>query len=185
MIGMCDIQPNQKVLDPCAGPTQVFVKNFPTNTNRSYAEIDHEPSINFLELDQPYDWIIGNPPYSKWDVWVDKTCELTDNFCYIMSFLNFTHKRLDRIQRAGFGLTKMHVLKVDYWFSPSIVVVFQRNQPSIISVTPETIKCECGIRCGRGRADQSMNMCCKKKKRFNLKSEFIHNIITTHTVNFK
>eukprot|EP00732_Lithocolla_globosa_P001561 Lithocolla_globosa_v1_NODE_799_length_3265_cov_5.501246.p3 type:complete len:121 gc:universal NODE_799_length_3265_cov_5.501246:1649-2011(+) len=106
-----------------------------------------------------FDWIIGNPPYSIWDKWIDKTIQLTNNFCYIFSFMNFTEKRIDRIQKAGFGLTKMHILKVDWWMSQSIIAVFERGKPSIISVSPVTVRCECGKRCKRGREGQSMNYC--------------------------
>lgn len=159
MVNLCPIIPGQSVLDPCCGQNRVFINNFPHYSRLYLAEIEHPYNIDFLKLDGYYDWIIGNPPYSIWDQWVDKTVQICNNFCYIMNFLNFTHKRIDRILKAGFGITRMHVLKVDWWFSPSIIVVFQKNQESIISVTPETVKCECGKRCQRGRNGASMNEC--------------------------
>ena len=159
MIGMCDIEPHHTLLDPCAGSNRVFVNNFPKENIKYYAEI--EEGLDFFNVCQKMDWIIGNPPYSKWDAWIDKTVSgnLCDKFCYIMTFMNFTQKRLARIHHAGFGLTKMHLCKVDWFFSPSIICVFERDKPSIISYTEDTIQCECGRRCGRGRTGNDPNVC--------------------------
>jgi hypothetical protein len=95
--------------------------------------------------------------------------ELTDKFCYIMGCFNFTDKRLREIMEGGFGITQLHLLKIDWWYSPSYLVIFERGKPSIISVSNKPICCDiCNGRCKRGRGGVGMNECVPIKKKINL-----------------
>jgi len=160
MIEMCEITPEMKVLDCCKGGG-VFYDNLPP-CKKEYCEIDE--NIDFFENKNKYDLIIGNPPYSLWDEWVDHTMEMTDKFCYIFGTFNLTEKRMGHILRNNFGITKFHLTKIDWWFSPSFVAVFERNKPSIMSVEYNRILCECGKRCKRGQKGADPNVCAKKLK---------------------
>ena len=54
-------------------------------------------------------------------------------------------------------------LKIDWWFGHSFLCVFEKNKPSIISVSNERIFCDiCHGRCKRGRAGKGMNDCTNK-----------------------
>lgn len=161
MIEKCNIEKGMKVLDPCRG-RGVFYDNLPKQCIKDYCEIEEEK--DFFEYNEKVDLIIGNPPYSLWNKWIEKTAELTDKFCYIMNNFNMTPVRLNKIKEFGFGLTYMKILRIDWWFAESYICIFERNKNSIIDFEPQRIKCDiCGERCKRGRTYKNkkygMNEC--------------------------
>ena len=161
MIEMCDIRENDKILDPSKGGG-VFYNNFPHNCIKDYCEISE--GIDFFNYNEKVDIIIGNPPYSLWSKWLEHTMKLTDKFCYIFGAFNFTDKRLRDIINNGYGVTKFHLLKIDWWYSPSYLIVFEKNKTSIITVSYQCVICDiCNKRCGRGRTlkgyKNGMNQC--------------------------
>jgi hypothetical protein len=148
-------------LDPCRGEG-AFFDLFPPFVKREWCEVTENK--DFFDYIKHVDCIVGNPPFSIWNKWLKHTMTLTDKFCYLFSFMNFTPTRLNEIHEKGFKLTQFHLVKVDYWFSQSILALFIRdtNVKSIISVEEKTIPCHvCGTRCGRGRGTQSSNVCAK------------------------
>lgn len=158
MINLCDIKVDDKVLDPSRGGG-VFYDNLPS-CKKDWCEITE--GIDFFSVSGHYDLIIGNPPYSMWNKWLDKTMELTNKFCYIFGVMNLTTTRLNRIYEKGFVIKKFHIIKIDYWFSHSYIVLFEKGEPyeSIIDFTGKTFKCDiCGTRCGRGQKNKSFNKC--------------------------
>jgi hypothetical protein len=162
MIEMCDIKENETVLDPSKGGG-IFYNNLPNNCIKSYCEIAE--NIDFFNNNNRYDLIIGNPPYSLWNKWIEHTMKLTDKFCYIFGSFNFTDKRIRDIINKGYGITKFHLVKIDWWYSPSYIVLFEKNKPSIITVEESTIMCgTCNRRCKRGRVGNDMNKCTKNNK---------------------
>jgi hypothetical protein len=145
MIEMSNITPNMKVLDPSKGGG-VFYDNLP-ECKKDWCEIVE--GKDFFQYNEKVDLILGNPPYSIWDKWIEHTIKITDKFCYIMGVFNFTDMRVRNIINAGFGLTALHLLKIDWWFSPSYLVIFERGKQSIISVEEKRIVCaKCNKRCG-------------------------------------
>tara|TARA_R110002012_G_C11412756_1_gene587272 strand:+ start:87 stop:653 length:567 start_codon:yes stop_codon:yes gene_type:complete len=162
MIDICDIKETDSVLDPSKG-AGVFYDNLPP-CNKDYCEITEDK--DFFEYTNKVDLILGNPPYSIWTKWLEHTIKICDKFCYIFGVYNFTPCRLGKIFDAGFIITKFHLCKVDWWFSPSFIVLFEKGniQDSIISSSSKMIMCECGVnRCGRGRTKNGkkygMNEC--------------------------
>ena len=158
MIDMCELRENEYVLDPSKGGG-VFYDNYPEYVKKEWCEIAE--GKNFFDCVNKFDWVIGNPPYSMWDKWLEHTMAITENFCYIFGFMNFTPTRIHKIQEKGFVLTKLHLVKVDWWMSQSIICVFQKkcNKEIIFSVEEKTVQCHCGRRCGRGRNGRSYNEC--------------------------
>lgn len=155
MIEICNITPDMKVLDPCYGGG-VFYDNLP-ECDKHWCEI--EKGKDFFAETQRYDLIIGNPPYSLWDKWIDKTIQITDKFCYVFGYLNFTPSRIQRLIDAGWGITHITMVKINYWFGISIIVLFEKNKPSILD-TISPVSCDvCGKRCLRGVNGNSMNEC--------------------------
>jgi len=156
MINMCDINPEMSVLDPSKGGG-VFFNNLP-ECKKEYCEITE--GLDFFNYTNRVDLIIGNPPFSLWTKWIAHTMKLTDKFCYIMGCFNFTDKRIRDITNNGFGITKIHLLKIDWWFSPSYLVVFEKGKESIITIEDQRIMCEsCNKRCKRGGKGFEMNKC--------------------------
>jgi hypothetical protein len=162
MIEMCDIKENETVLDPSKGGG-IFYNNLPNNCIKSYCEITE--NIDFFNNNNRYDLIIGNPPYSLWNKWIEHTMKLTDKFCYIFGSFNFTDKRIRDIINKGYGITKFHLVKINWWYSPSYLVLFEKNKPSIITVEDKPILCDiCNSRCKRGRSGNGMNNCTKNNE---------------------
>ena len=165
MIKLCKIKKGEKVLDPSKGGG-VFYDNFPKNCIKDYCEITENK--DFFEYNEKVDWVIGNPPYSLWDKWLEHTMKITNKFCYILGCYNFTPPRISKILNNGFGITNFILLKVDWWFSPSFVVVFEKNKKSIIKAEEKRFYCDiCKKRCYRGRTHKGkkygMNECSNKE----------------------
>lgn len=172
MIEMCDIQPGEKVLDPSKGGG-VFYNNLP-ECNKDYCEITEDK--DFFKYDKEVDTVIGNPPYSIWNKWLEHTIKLNPNkICYIFGVYNLTPLRLQNLFDAGYIVSKFHLLKVDWWFSPSFIVVFEKGnkEDSVLSFTRQRVLCDfCGERCWRGRTQTikgvkikyAPNECSNKKK---------------------
>ena len=157
MIKLCKIKSGSKVLDPSKGGG-VFYDNLPTNCIKDYCEITENK--DFFDYNDNVDLIIGNPPYSLWDKWIEHTMKITNKFCYILGCFNFTDARVRKILNNGFGITKIHLLKIDWWYSPSYIVIFEKDKKSIISVENKVILCDiCNGRCKRGRAGNNANTC--------------------------
>ena len=119
---------------------------------KDYCEIEEDK--DFFKYDKEVDIIVGNPPYSLWNKWLEHTVKLNPKrFCYIFGVYNFTPPRLQKIFDAGYIITKFHLCKVDWWFSQSFIVVFEKGnkEDSIISFTRERVLCDiCNKRCKRG-----------------------------------
>ncbi len=67
---------------------------------------------DFFNSNEKYDFIIGNPPYSLCDKWLEHTMRITNKFCNILGCFNFTDARIRKILNNGFGITKIHLLKL-------------------------------------------------------------------------
>ena len=161
MIEMTGILPNETVLDPSKGGG-VFFDNLP-DCSKYFCEI--EEGINFYDWHMPVDVVIGNPPYSQWTKWLEHTTHICKKrFCYIFGTNSLTGNRLKMIHDAGFGITKIHTVKVAWWMTQSFCIVAERGADSIL--TFETImKCEhCGTMCGRGINGNPPNTCNKEAK---------------------
>ena len=160
MINMCDIKENEKVLDPCKGKG-AFYDNLPL-CNKFWCEITDDK--DFFKWDKQVDCIIGNVPYSLWNKFLDHTIKYCNRFCYIFGLGNLTPHRIKRLEEEGFFITKIHILRVDWWSVASFICLFEKNKKSIITATKHHIQCsKCGKRCGRGKirkgVRQNPNIC--------------------------
>lgn len=72
--------PIGKILDPCRGLNKVFHNLLPIGTD--YCEI--QEGINFFDYDKQVDWIVGNPPYSIFNDWMEKSFEISENILYLV-----------------------------------------------------------------------------------------------------
>jgi hypothetical protein len=157
-IEMCDITSDMTVLDPCKA-TGNFYNNFP-DCKKEWCEITD--GKDFFEYKERVDLVIGNPPFSLWDKWFEHTISITDKFCYVMCQHNLTDTRLRALQSKGYGLTKIHLLKVDWWYGMAYICLFEKGKDSIMSVEDKPICCDiCNSRCKRGRGGNSPNVCTK------------------------
>lgn len=158
LIEMCELKEGDTVLDPCFGGG-VFYDNLPDNVAKYWCEIDK--GKNFFDFNERVNCIVGNPPFSLWNEWLEHTMKLTDKFGYIMGNYNLSARRLNIILQNGYGITKMHLINIQWYFGTSYLVIFEKNKPSLISVEPDTIRCEvCNkSNCKRGLKGNSYNVC--------------------------
>jgi hypothetical protein len=128
-IDMIDYKDDDIWLDPCKNDGSYYYQ-FP-NDNKDYCEILEE--IDFFNYDSYVDIIVQNPPYSLMNKWIDKNIELKPRIISMLIGIgNLTTKRIERLENAGYGLTKMKMLKVHSWYGMSCIVVFEKGKKSII-----------------------------------------------------
>ena len=70
--------PTGRILDPCRGVNKVFSDM----VSCDFAEI--EEGIDFFDIKQHYDWIIGNPPYSIFGKWIKHSYKIGNNIVYLL-----------------------------------------------------------------------------------------------------
>ena len=118
-------------LDPCKNNGSYY-NQFPTN-KKEYCEILENK--DFFDYNGNPDIIIQNHPYSLTDKWIKKNIELKPR---IISFLigigNLTARRIEILENAGYGLSKIKMLKVYKWYGMSLIVVFEKGKKSIIEI---------------------------------------------------
>jgi hypothetical protein len=162
MIEMCEITPDMSVLDPCYGSGN-FYNNFP-ECKKSFCEINM--GKDFFDERSRYDLIIGNPPYSMLNKWIEHTITLTDKFCYLLGALNFQPNRFYNLEQKGYRITKMYVCCIDYFLGSSFVFIVERNKPGIVEFAINRYNCDvCGKRCNRGQPGYSFNECSPKPEK--------------------
>ena len=128
-IDMIDYNDNDIWLDPCKNDGSYY-NQFP-NDNKDYCEILEDK--DFFEYDSYVDIIVQNPPYSLMNKWIDKNIELNPRIISMLIGIgNLTTKRIQTLENAGYGLTKMKMLKVHKWYGMSCIVVFEKDKKSII-----------------------------------------------------
>tara|TARA_R110001632_G_scaffold11382_1_gene41134 strand:- start:448 stop:945 length:498 start_codon:yes stop_codon:yes gene_type:complete len=130
-IEMIEFNENEKWLDPCKNDGSYY-NNLP-NDNKDYCEILENK--DFFEYEGEVDIIIQNPPYSLMNKWIEKNIELNPRvISFIVGIGNLTAKRIETLEHAGYGLTKMRMLKVWVWYGMSVIVIFEKGKKSIIEL---------------------------------------------------
>lgn len=71
-------KPTGRVLDPCRGDG-AFWRQIP---GAEYCEI--EEGRDFFAWHDPVDWVIGNPPYSVMNKWLEHSFEIAENVVYLI-----------------------------------------------------------------------------------------------------
>lgn len=74
------LNPKGTCLDPCKGDG-AFYNLFPSD-NRDYCEI--REGKDFFLYNEKVDWVIGNPPYSIFEDFLNKAFEISKNVSYLV-----------------------------------------------------------------------------------------------------
>ena len=118
-------------LDPCKNDGSYF-NQFPTD-KKDYCEILEEK--DFFEYNGRPDVIIQNPPYSLMDKWIKKNIALNPRvISMLIGVNNLTARRIEWLYDAGYGITKLKMLKVWKWYGMSYIVVFEKDKPTIMEI---------------------------------------------------
>jgi len=131
-ISFHNIKENDLWLDPCRNSeTGSYYHNFPENVRKDWCEILEDK--DFFEYNEKVDVVCANPPYSIMDNWIKKTISLNPReFSLLIGIGNLTARRIEMIENAGYGLSKMKMLKIYKWYGMSCIVLFEKNKESII-----------------------------------------------------
>ena len=69
------------------------------------------------------------------DKWIKKNIELNPRvISMLIGVGNLTARRLEWLYDAGYGLTKLKMLKVWKWYGMSYIVVFEKDKPTIMEI---------------------------------------------------
>ena len=128
-IDMIDYKDDDIWLDPCKNDGSYY-NQFPTNY-KDYCEILE--GKDFFDYTKDVDIIVQNPPYSLMNKWIEKNIQLQPRIISMLIGIgNLTTKRIQTLENAGYGLTKMKMLKVHKWYGMSCLVLFEKDKNSII-----------------------------------------------------
>lgn len=95
-------RPTGKILEPCKGSGN-FLKIMP---KADWCEITK--GKDFLTISGHWDWIITNPPYSKYRAFLNKAMEIADNIVFLQLVnATFYRARLRDMWKAGFGIKEI------------------------------------------------------------------------------
>ncbi len=91
-------KPSGRILEPCKG-SGVFLKYM----DAEWCEIDE--GKDFFDWNEKVDWIITNPPYSKYLAFLEHSFKLADNVVFLQ-FINafFMKKRVKTMIEMGFQI---------------------------------------------------------------------------------
>ena len=127
LVGLTPFAEYETILDPCPGQGA-----FVDAIRLSFGKV--KTATSFFEWNTPVDWIVGNPPYSKLDDWFEHSFELAQRgVAYLLGVTNITPRRIEMANKAGFGLTCIHLCKVFHWYGISAFCVFEKGKPNIIA----------------------------------------------------
>lgn len=129
-IDMIETMPTDVWLDPFKNSGNYY-NQFPTE-NKEYTEILE--GKDFFDYTTKVDVICSNPPYSMIDKVLEHSVKLEPRvISYLIGVSNLTAKRIEYMEKNGYNITKLHMCKVYKWYGMSLIVVFEKNKPSIIT----------------------------------------------------
>jgi hypothetical protein len=130
-IDMIETNDGDVWLDPCRNSADgSYYSQFP-NGDHEWCEVIENKS--FFDFNKPVDIICQNPPYSILNDWIKKNIELNPRvISMLIGINNLTARRIEMLENAGYGLTKMKMMKVFKWYGMSCIVQFEKDKDSII-----------------------------------------------------
>ena len=130
-ISLIDFKEDEIWLDPFRNSGNYF--NHYPNNNKLWCEILDDK--DFFNFNEKVDIICSNPPYSIIDKVLEKSRELNPRIIsYLIGVNNLTTKRIEEMNKGGYGITKLVMLKVWSWFGMSFIIVFEKGKENIIDI---------------------------------------------------
>ncbi len=107
--------PSGRILEPCRGAGH-FLRFLPEGT--AWCEIND--GRDFLQWNQPVDWIITNPPWSKIRAFLSHAMTVSTNVVFLLTVNHvWTKARIRDIQHAGFGIKEIVLVEMPPSFPQS------------------------------------------------------------------
>jgi len=109
-----------------------YYNNYP-NDNKVWSEILE--GEDFFDFNMEVDIICSNPPYSMIDKILEKSISLNPHtISYLIGQGNLTARRIEYMNKAGYGLDKCIMLKVMKWYGMSYIVTFKKGSDNCIDI---------------------------------------------------
>ena len=109
-----------------------YYNQFPKNNKKVWTEILEDK--DFFTFNESIDIICSNPPYSMMNKVIEKCIELNPR---VISLLigqgNLTAKRIEILENAGYGMSKLHMCKVFKWYGMSYIIQFEKHKTSVMT----------------------------------------------------
>jgi hypothetical protein len=133
-IDFIDSLGNDVWLDPCRFNANGSYYSQFTATETRWCEILEGRDFFTTHL-KPVDVICCNPPYSILDRFFARCIELGPRVCsFLLGVQNLTARRIEMFADAGYGITKLKMLKIYQWYGMSYIVVFEKGGESIMHI---------------------------------------------------
>lgn len=130
------------ILDPCCGTNHVWTQ-VAKEAGYTYVKgLDIEFGDDYLQHQDKYDWVIGNPPYHLFWKFCAHAAEYSQKgfafLCSSTTINSFTPKRLGDLQaKYGYSIRQINIMNVKRWRGRYFfVVVGRENVPFNINYAP-------------------------------------------------
>jgi DNA modification methylase len=138
LIANVPLEEGDIVLEPFKGEG-AFYNNFPDNTVKLWAEL--EQGIDYQSINEPYDWVITNPPFR-----LDMGVKRVNSFWFLLDyystrarkgiaflgndscFCTLTPRRIKILQERGWYIQKIMVCAVKKWRGRYFFFILQKKQ---------------------------------------------------------
>jgi hypothetical protein len=98
--------PRGRLLDPCRGAGAFYDALRRHSDDVAWCELAE--GRDFLDHHEPYDWIVTNPPWSKFLPFLKHAMTLANDIVFLATATHFvTRARLRVIAAAGFGIVRI------------------------------------------------------------------------------
>jgi type I restriction-modification system DNA methylase subunit len=117
-VELCNLRNTDVVLDPCKGQGS-FLDEIEKITKLTYwCEIDN--GVDFFQHTKKVDWIISNPPWSKFREFLKHSMTLSNNIGFLVTYNHFiTKARIRDMISSGFWLTDVYLFETPKEFPQS------------------------------------------------------------------
>ena len=135
-IDFIDSTDNDEWLDPCRNNENGSYYSQMPEGRRDWCEIlegvsffDHDTHLGHPDI------ICCNPPYSIIDKWIAQCVKIQPRIISLLIGVgNLTAKRIEIMEKGGYGLNKLKMFKVYSWYGMSYFATFTKGEESIISI---------------------------------------------------
>ncbi len=108
-------KPAGKILEPCCGEGNFLTALKDSAEMIYWCEI--KKNVDFLTIIDHYDWIVTNPPYSKYRDFLNKSMQVVDNIVFLQLVnATFYKARLRDIRNNNFGIKEIWCIETPKQF---------------------------------------------------------------------
>lgn len=136
-ISLLTISDNDILFEPFKGEG-AFYNHFPSENPKLWSEI--EEGIDYKEIEEPYDWVITNPPFR-----LDTGTKRINSFWFLLDyfsqrarkgiaflgndkcFSSLTPKRIQLLKSRGWGITRITVCSIKKWRGRYFFIVLEKK----------------------------------------------------------